>query len=326
MGFDITIWGALIAGLISFLSPCVLPLVPAYLGFLGGTTIDQLTGEGDGKDSIDTWVLRFLVVAGLMLLFGKLLPALLLGWVLPHILDLPTLANVTPIIISIGKILLWTAFAIAISLIIFGLVTFKGAKRRVLLASVFFVLGLTAVFVSLGAAASFIGGFIAQYKNELGIVAGVLIIIFGLHFLGILKIPLLYRSAKIDVQMESASFIGAFMMGMAFAFGWTPCVGPVLAPILTLAGNSETIFQGVGLLFVYAMGLGIPFILAALAITPFMGFMAKFRKHMSTVEKVMGLLLIITGILFISGSLGYFGINSIGVFILDFFPSLASLG
>ncbi len=250
--FDITIWGALIAGLISFLSPCVLPLVPAYLGFLGGTTIDQLTEDGGEIDS--------------------------------------------------------------------------GAKRRVILAALFFVLGLTAVFVTLGAAASFIGGLLAVYKNELGMIAGVLIIIFGLHFIGIVKIPLLYRSARMDVQMESASFIGAFLMGMAFAFGWTPCVGPVLAPILTLAGNSETVSQGVGLLFIYSMGLGIPFVLAAVLVTPFMGFMAKFRKHLMTVEKIMGLLLVITGVLFISGSFGYFGINSIGVWILDMFPWLATLG
>lgn len=252
MVFDITIWGALIAGLISFLSPCVLPLVPAYLGFLGGTTIDQLTGDGGEIDS--------------------------------------------------------------------------SAKRRVIMAAIFFVLGLTAVFVTLGAAASYIGGFLAIYKNELGMVAGALIIIFGLHFLGIIRIPLLYRSARMDVQVESASFAGAFLMGMAFAFGWTPCVGPVLAPILTLAGNSETVTQGIGLLFIYSMGLGIPFILAAIAITPFMGFMVKFRKHMAMVEKVMGLLLVITGILFITGSFGYFGINSVGVWILDMFPALATLG
>jgi cytochrome c-type biogenesis protein len=252
MIFDITIWGALIAGLISFLSPCVLPLVPAYLGFLGGTTIDQLTGDDATVDA--------------------------------------------------------------------------GAKRRVIYAALFFVMGLTAVFVTLGAAASFIGGFLAVYKNELAMVAGVLIIIFGLHFLGILRIPLLYRSARVDVQMESASFVGAFLMGMAFAFGWTPCVGPVLAPILTLAGNSETVSQGVGLLFIYSMGLGIPFVVAAIAITPFMGFMVKFRKHMATVEKVMGVLLVITGVLFISGSFGYFGINSVGVWILDMFPALATLG
>lgn len=252
MDFDISIGGALIAGLISFLSPCVLPLVPAYLGFLGGTTIDQLTGEGNEVDA--------------------------------------------------------------------------GAYRRVITAAVAFVLGLTLVFVLLGAAASVIGGVLATYKNELAMAAGVLIIVFGLHFLGILRIPLLYRSARVDVQMEGASLVGAFLMGMAFAFGWTPCVGPVLAPILTLAGSKETILQGVGLLFVYSMGLGIPFILAAVAVTPFMSFMKRFRKHMHTVEMVMGLLLVITGALFISGSLGYMGINSIGNWLLDTFPFLATLG
>ncbi len=316
MMFDITIWGALIAGLISFLSPCVLPLVPAYLGFLGGTTIDQLTGEDGKVDQTDKLVKASLAIALLLLIVGLLLPylnSLLIGLS-------------SPMVASIGKIMTWSSLIIVILLILLALIFFKGSKRKVLLASLFFVLGLTAVFVSLGAAASFIGGFIAIYKNELGMVAGVFIIIFGLHFLGILKIPLLYRSAKVDVQVKSATLAGAFLMGMAFAFGWTPCVGPVLAPILTLAGNSETISQGVGLLFIYSMGLGIPFVLAAIAITPFMGFMGKFRKHMAKVEKVMGLLLIITGVLFITGSFGYFGINSIGVWILDAFPFLATLG
>jgi len=129
-----------------------------------------------------------------------------------------------------------------------------------------------------------------------------------------------------DVQMESASLIGAYLMGMAFAFGWTPCVGPVLAPILTMAGNSETVMQGIILLLFYSMGLGIPFIAAAVAVTPFMSFMARFRKHLMTVEKIMGVLLVVTGVLFITGSQGYFGINSIGVWLLDWFPGLAELG
>ncbi len=252
----------------------------------------------------------FLLVAGLLLPY-------LNTW----LVGLPTST-----VAFTGKVMTWAALIIVITIIVVALVLFKASKRKVLLASLFFVMGLTVVFVSLGAAASFIGGFLAVYKNELGMAAGVLIILFGLHFLGILRIPLLYRSAKVDVQMESATLAGAFLMGLAFAFGWTPCVGPVLAPILTLAGNSDTVSQGIGLLFIYSMGLGIPFVLAAVTIAPFMGFMAKFRKHMSKVEKVMGVLMVVTGVLFITGSFGYFGINSIGVWILDLFPALGTLG
>ena len=252
MGLDVGIWGAALAGLISFLSPCVLPLVPPYLGFLGGTTIDQLTDESQE-----------------------------------------------------------------------GL---SQAYIRVIIAALFFVLGFTTVFVSLGAAASFFGRFIAQHKGEFAIVAGVFIILFGLHFLGILRIPLLYRQARVDADVQSASFLGAYLMGLAFAFGWTPCVGPVLATILTFAASEATVMKGVGLLLVYSMGLGIPFVLAAVAIRPFMGFMQRFRRHMGTVEKVMGLLLVITGVLFITGSLGYFGINSIGNWLLETFPIFENIG
>ncbi len=317
MIFDITIWGALVAGLLSFLSPCVLPLVPAYLGFLGGTTIDQLTDDS-GVESRGDRLVKYALIT--------IISLMILSWLLPFVYGLFVQQGHSSQVAGIGEIMRWLALALTILIILLALVSLKGAKRRVLLASFFFVLGLTAVFVSLGAAASFIGSFIAVYKNELGMAAGALIIVFGLHFLGILRIPLLYRSARMDVQLESASFAGAFLMGMAFAFGWTPCVGPVLAPILTLAGSSESVTQGVGLLFIYSMGLGIPFVMAAIMVTPFMGFMSKFRKHLTTVEKVMGLLMIITGILFITGSLGYFGINSIGVWILDMFPSLATLG
>jgi len=315
MSFDITIWGALVAGLISFLSPCVLPLVPAYLGFLGGTTIDQISDDATQGSWLDRGIPLALLMAALFLLVGILGPYLYSVFV-----------GVSSLIDAIGHYMSLGSMLIAMAIIVLGLVFFRGAKQRVLLAAVFFVFGLTAVFVTLGAASSFIGGFLAVYKNELGMAAGVLIIIFGLHFLGVIRIPLLYRSARVDVQMEGASLLGAFLMGMAFAFGWTPCVGPVLAPILMLAGSSDTLMQGVGLLFIYAMGLGIPFVLAAVAVTPFMGFMTKFRKHMHTVEIIMGILLVITGVLFITGSFGYFGINSIGVWLIDLFPFLTSLG
>jgi cytochrome c-type biogenesis protein len=245
---DISIFGAALAGLISFLSPCVLPLVLPYLGYLGGTTIDQMAGT-DGK-SVD-----------------------------PKI------------------------------------------YRRVVISSLFFVAGFTTVFAALGAAASVFGQFIAQYRDTMAIVAGIFILIFGLHFLGVIRIPLLYRDTRYQSAANPASFVGAYFMGLAFAFGWTPCVGPVLATILTFAANDGTLYKGVGLLLVYSLGLGIPFIMAAVAIRPFMGFMQRFRKHMGTVEKVMGVLLVITGILFITGSM-----SVISFWLLEYMPFLGSIG
>ncbi len=238
-------FGVALAGLISFLSPCVLPLVPPYLGYLGGMTIDQMTDEKGMEAKV------------------------------------------------------W---------------------RRVVLASVCFVLGFTTVFVGLGAGASMFGQLIQTYKSELATLAGIVIILFGLHFLGVLKIPLLYTDARYQADMSGASYIGAYVIGLAFAFGWTPCVGPILATVLAVAADQGSIGIGVTLLFVYSLGLGIPFIMAAVAIRPFMSFMQRFRKHMGTVEKAMGLLLILTGILFLTGS-----INWLGQWLLDTFPFLASM-
>ncbi len=225
-------FGVALAGLVSFLSPCVLPLVPPYLGYLGGTTIEQI-GNKDGLDA--------------------------------H---------------------LW---------------------RRVVLASVFFVLGFTTVFVGFGAGASVFGQWIAAHKNQLAVVAGIVIILFGLHFLGLLRIPLLYNEARFRTDMQGASFAGAYVMGLAFAFGWTPCIGPVLATVLTLAANEASVGAGVRLLFVYSLGLGIPFILAAVAVGPFLGFLKRFRRHLGRVEMAMGVLLVLTGVLMLTGGLNWFG-------------------
>jgi cytochrome c-type biogenesis protein len=224
--------GVALAGIVSFLSPCVLPLVPPYLGYLGGTTIDRMTHA----EKIDD-----------------------------H---------------------LW---------------------RRVVLASVFFVLGFTTVFVALGAGASALGQWVQTHKGELSIVAGLVIIVFGLHFLGLLRIPILYRQARFRADVQGATLAGAFVMGLAFAFGWTPCIGPVLATVLTLAASEGSVGAGVRLLTVYSLGLGLPFILAAVAIGPFIAFLRRFRKHMGRVEMVMGLLLVATGILMLTGSLNWFG-------------------
>ncbi len=218
-------FGVALAGLVSFLSPCVLPLVPPYLGYLGGTTIDQMTSEDGLEDHV------------------------------------------------------W---------------------RRVVIASLFFVLGFTTVFVGLGASASVVGQLIQTYKAELAMVAGVVIILFGLHFLGVLPIPLLYTDTRYHhADMSGASYAGAYVIGLAFAFGWTPCIGPILATVLALAANEASLGAGVRLLAVYSLGLGVPFVLAAVAIRPFLSFMQRFRRHLGTMEKVMGVLLVITGLLFL---------------------------
>jgi cytochrome c-type biogenesis protein len=238
-------FGVALAGLVSFLSPCVLPLVPPYLGYLGGTTIEQM-GNKDGVDA--------------------------------H---------------------LW---------------------RRVVLASVFFVLGFTTVFVGFGAGASVFGQWIAAHKNQLAVVAGIVIILFGLHFLGVLRIPLLYGQARFRTNVEGASLAGAYVMGLAFAFGWTPCIGPVLATVLTLAANEASIGAGVRLLFVYSLGLGIPFVLAAVAIGPFLGFLKRFRRHLGRVEMAMGVLLVLTGVLMLTGGLNWFG-----TWMIENVPVLANI-
>jgi cytochrome c-type biogenesis protein len=238
-------FGVALAGLVSFLSPCVLPLVPPYLGYLGGMTIEQMTAER-GLEA--------------------------------------------------------------------------RAWRRVVLAAFCFVIGFTTVFVGLGAGASVVGQFIHTYKAELAMVAGAVIILFGLHFLGLLRIPLLYREARYHAQMDGATLVGAYVMGLAFAFGWTPCIGPILATVLALAANEATLGAGVGLLFVYSLGLGIPFLLAAVAIRPFMTFMQRFKRHLGIMEKVMGALLVITGIMFLTGSM-----NWLGQWLLDNVPILSRI-
>ena len=239
--------GVALAGLLSFLSPCVLPLVPPYLSYIGGTTIDELTSEDGVPDHV------------------------------------------------------W---------------------RRVVLSALCFVLGFTTVFVSLGAGASAFGQLIQSYKAELATAAGVVIILFGLHFLGVLPINLLYREARYHhhPSTNGANLLGAYVIGVAFAFGWTPCVGPILTAVLALAAREGTLVGGIKLLFVYSMGLGVPFMLAALAVGRFLALLQRFKSQLGRVEKAMGAVLVVTGILFLTGSM-----NMLGQWMLETFPGLATV-
>jgi cytochrome c-type biogenesis protein len=188
-------------------------------------------------------------------------------------------------------------------------------------ASVAFVLGFSTVFVALGAGASSIGSFLRAWQQELAIAAGLLIIVMGLNFLGIIRIPLLSREIRFQGGGKPASALGAYVMGLAFAFGWTPCIGPVLGPILTLAGGRETVSEGALLLFAYSLGLGIPFLVAALFSGAFMRFLGRFRVHLGRVEKLMGGLLVVAGVLFLTG-----GIQTASFWLLETFPVLGTLG
>lgn len=245
-GFDVSYAGALLAGLLSFLSPCVLPLVPPYLCFLGGVSMKQLSEAGP-------------VATGA-------------GW-------------------------------------------------RVFVAAVAFVLGFSSVFVALGASASSLGRAVGAHLQLLNYVAGAIIVVLGLHFLGILRLAVLYREARFQLARRPAGIIGAYVIGLAFAFGWTPCVGPVLAAILFVAAAEDSVLRGASLLAAYAAGIGIPFLLAALAAQPFMRFMQRFRTHIHRVEQVTGVLLVVTGLLFITGSIG-----NLAYWLLDTFPILGRIG
>jgi cytochrome c-type biogenesis protein len=240
---DVSLPAAALGGLISFLSPCVLPLVPPYLSFLAGTTFDQLAAGDDAA-----------------------------------------------------------------------------VRRRALLAALLFVAGFTTVFVLLGATASALGQLVRQYLTVLSTLAGVAIIAMGLHFLGVFRIGLLYREARFQVP-RPVGLWGAYLMGLAFAFGWTPCIGPILAAILTLAGSEASVAKGAGLLAVYSAGLGLPFLLAAFAMRPFAAFMKRMRTRFALVEKTMGGLLVLTGIAFLAGWL-----TEASYWLLEAFPALGRLG
>lgn len=239
-GFDVSFAGAFGAGALSFLSPCVLPLIPAYLCFLGGVGLDQLT---------------------------------------------------------------------------------ERRQRGVLAAAIAFVLGFATVFIAMGASASALNRLIMDNMRWLSVAAGLVIIVFGLHYMGVLRIAFLNFEKRLHVQQRPAGLMGAFVLGLAFAFGWTPCVGPILATILMLAAGGDSIWYGTALLGTYAAGLGLPFLLAAAAARPFMSFLSRFRRHMRMVELAIGGLLIVTGLLILSGNM-----NVVGNWLLQNVPAFQSLG
>ena len=169
--------------------------------------------------------------------------------------------------------------------------------------------------------ASALSGLILDHKDILGRIAGVLIILFGLHFMGLLRVSLFNREARVHLERKPAGLLGAFVIGLAFAFGWTPCIGPVLATILTVAAQSDSLAYGTSLLFVYAAGIGVPFLIAAAAAGPFLEWMRRFRRHLRKVEMSVGGLLVLTGLLFV---FNYFEI--IGFYLIESFPILAEIG
>jgi cytochrome c-type biogenesis protein len=211
---------AFVAGVVSFLSPCVLPLVPGYISMLSGASMEELK-SGGGTD----------------------------------------------------------------------------LARRIFGNSVAFVLGFSMVFIALGASATAIGRFLLVERNAFNIVAGIVIVVFGLHLTGIIKIPILYRESRVNTGAPRRGLPGSFILGFAFAFGWTPCIGPILTAILALAATRHTVFQGMFLLAVYSAGLALPFLLTGIGLGQFIKFYGRFRKHLQVVEVASGVLLIIIGVL-----------------------------
>ncbi len=246
MALDVSIGAAAVAGAVSFLSPCVLPLVPPYLCYVSGLSLDDLAGE----------------------------------------------EKVT-----------------------------ASHRARVLLAALCFVLGFTTVFVLLGATASAAGQVLRDYLPLLTKIAGVAIIVMGLNFLGVFRLGFLARDTRFHHQGGGITLIGAYGIGLAFAFGWTPCIGPVLAAILSVAGTSESVGAGMTLLAFYSLGLGIPFLIAAYSVDSFLGFFRRFRRHLPLVEKLMGALLVVAGLMFMTGAM-----QTISYWLLETMPWLASIG
>jgi cytochrome c-type biogenesis protein len=233
---NVTLLGAFVAGVVSFISPCVLPLIPGYLSFISGVSLEEMRGM--------------------------------------------------PVAAAAGAGSATVATGVS-----------DAAKRQVIVTSLFFILGFSMVFVALGASASVLGQFLMERLTILGKIAGVLLIIFGLHTMGVFKISWLLQEKRVHVQSKPAGMIGAMVVGISFAFGWTPCIGPILSAILLVAAQQESVNQGIVLLSVYSLGLAIPFLLTAMAINQFFVAFKKIRRHYHTIEIVSGLLMIVIGVL-----------------------------
>ncbi|WP_417586377.1 cytochrome c biogenesis CcdA family protein [Pararhodobacter oceanensis] len=233
---------ALLAGLLSFLSPCVLPIVPPYLAYMSGISMRDLTEDSKGPS-------------------------------------------------------------------------------RATLPALFFVMGLSTVFLFLGFTASTLGQVFLLHRELFAQIAGVVVVIMGLHFLGLFRIGFLMREARLEAGNRGGSAFGAYVLGLAFAFGWTPCIGPILGMIITLAASEGSVARGTALLGVYALGLGVPFLLAAIFISRSMTLMNRIKPWLGVIEKAMGVLLIIVGLALITGAMA-----SVSFWLLDTFPTLQSLG
>ena len=243
---EVTFMGALIAGVLSFLSPCVLPLVPAYLSYISGVSVNELRQREHAADSV---------------------------------------------------------------------------RRHALAQSLWFVAGFSLVFIALGASATLLGQWLLSNMDILGKIAGVIIVVFGLHYTGIIRIPLLMMDAHFDTGGVNAKHgMGALILGFAFAFGWTPCMGPILGAILAIAGAQSNPMYGIGLLTTYSLGLAIPFLLAALATDAFLRWSQNFKKYLELVEKVSGSLLILVGVMIFLGSF-----SIVSGWLIEWFPALADI-
>ena len=227
------------AGFISFLSPCILPLIPGYISYISGQTLDEIIED----------------------------------------------------------------------------------KKSVLLKTVFFSVGFSIVFISFGITASFIGKLLISYSNQLRIVAGIIIILFSLQLIGLINLKILNSEARFSTQSYSNNLIFPTIVGAAFGFGWTPCIGPILGSILALAAIEENINKSILLLSFYSLGLAIPFIISGVLIDKFLFFSKSFRKYISTITKVGGTILLLTGVAILTGQL-----QVLGFFILEYFPSLGDIG
>jgi cytochrome c-type biogenesis protein len=226
MGENVSLIAAFGAGFLSFISPCVLPLIPGYLSFVSGVSLEEMRGDQ----------------------------------------------------------------AVA-------------ARRQVIVTSLAFVLGFSLVFIALGASASALGRFLFRNSTLLERIAGALVIVIGLHTMGVFRLPFLETEKRLQAGTKPKTLTGAVLVGMAFGFGWTPCIGPILSGILVLAGSKETIWEGVVMLAVYSLGLGIPFLLTALAINKFFAASSRIRKHYHAIEVTSGLLLVGIGLLLFTGQM-----------------------